>query len=87
MNFAIYSKLVVAPPPPRFISGIFILALKVAHVNSYLVICSELPGEVIVGRSVSHLTLDHRRVAVQVLLDVIHHLFPSDKQIMACVIK
>ena len=42
----------------------------------YLVICPELSREVVVGGRVPHLALDHRRVAIHILFDVVDNLPP-----------
>jgi hypothetical protein len=43
----------------------------------YLMIRSKFSGEVIVGGSVADLALDHGRVGVQVVADVVHHFAPA----------
>lgn len=44
--------------------------------GEFLVICPELSREVVIGGRVPHLALDHRRVTVHVLLDVVNNLPP-----------
>ena len=39
----------------------------------------QLPGEVVVGGRVADLALDHGRVGVHVVPDVVHHLPPGNK--------
>ena len=46
---------------------------------NHLMVGPQLPGEVVVGGRVADLALDHGRVGVHVVPDVVHHLPPGNK--------